>query len=114
MDDIDLNFKTFPRGDARRYLLVLLTIDQLQNKEATTYSIAVAITATRAEVERAIQALVTQFGVVFRREPTARRADYSRYFIEDWGILNRKKAEAFLRNQHEGAIVDGKPASPFA
>lgn len=105
-DGSDLTYKQFPKGDARRYLLVLLTIDHQRKTGATTYSVATALAATRAEVERAMQALVTQFGVVLRREPSKRRADFSQYSIESWGVLSRKAAEELIGGKLSGALLD--------
>lgn len=72
-------YKDFPKSDARRYFVALLAVDRLKER-ATIHYIAQDIGCTRAEAQRALQAVETQFGVTFLR-------DGSRYEIEDWGVL---------------------------
>jgi len=76
-------YKSFPKGDARRYFTALLAADRLKG-QATIHSIAKEISCTRAESQRAMEAAAQQFGVVYQR-------DGSSYLILSWGVL--KKAE---------------------
>ena len=76
-------YKAFPKSDARRYFVALLAVDRLTER-ATIHYIAQDIGCTRAEAQRALEAVETQFGVQFEREG-------SRYVITSWGVL--KKSE---------------------
>lgn len=78
-------YKYFPKGDARRYFTALLAVDRLKER-ATIHSVSLAIECTRAEAQRALEATVTQFGVIFERTGSA-------YRIASWGVLD--KAELF-------------------
>lgn len=78
-----LSYKDFPKSDARRYFTALLAVDRLKER-ATIHYVAQDIGCTRAEAQRALEAVETQFGVQFER-------DGSRYEITSWGVL--KKAE---------------------
>lgn len=106
VEGADLLYKRFPKGDARRYLLVLLTIHRLRDTETTLQSVAMAIDATRAEVSRAIAKLTIEFGVVLRQVPTERRA--LQYTIDHWGIVNRSAALDLLTGKRIGAVVDAE------
>jgi hypothetical protein len=77
------SYKSFPRADARRYFVALLSADRLQDR-ATIHYISQEIGSTRAEAQRALDAAALQFGVVFER-------DGSVYRIVSWG--GRKKNE---------------------
>lgn len=80
----DPNFKDFPKkGDARRYFVALLAVERLQER-ATIHYISQDIGCTRAEAQRALEVVSTQFGVVFDRLGSV-------YRIQSWGVL--KKAE---------------------
>ena len=74
-------YKTFPKGDARRYLTALLAVDKLKER-ATIHRVGLEIECTRAEAQRALEATVAQFGVVFERTGSA-------YRIASWGVLNK-------------------------
>lgn len=76
-------YKDFPKSDARRYFVALLAVDRLKER-ATIHYIAQDIGCTRAEAQRALEAVEKQFGVTFSR-------DGSRYVVTSWGVL--KKAE---------------------
>lgn len=76
-------YKDFPKSDARRYFVALLAVDRLKER-ATIHYVSQDIGCTRAEAQRALAAVETQFGVAFTR-------DGSRYEIASWGVL--KKAE---------------------
>ena len=76
-----LAYRTLPKGDARRYLLALLAVDKLKAR-ATIHRVGLEIECTRAEAQRALEATVTQFGVVFERTGSA-------YRIASWGVLNK-------------------------
>lgn len=76
-------YKDFPKSDARRYFVALLAVDRLKMR-ATIHYIAQDIGCTRAETQRALEAVETQFGVTFGR-------DGSRYEIMNWGVLNKNE-----------------------
>lgn len=75
-------YRDFPKGDARRYFVVLSAINAMKLGEATIHRVATAIESTRAEAQRAVQALSGQFGVTFEREGSA-------YTISSWGVLKK-------------------------
>lgn len=85
-----MDYRDFPKGDARRYFVVLLAIDGMKKGEATVYRVATAVGCTRAEAQRAILVLCEQFGVTFDR-------DGSSYTISSWGAL-KKSAITTLAN----------------
>ena len=74
-------FKDFPKGDARRYFVVLLAADKLKEYASLQY-LAVETECSRAEVQRALAAAERQFGVTFKRQGSA-------YLIESWGALKK-------------------------
>ena len=74
-------YKDFPKSDARRYFTALLAVDRLKDR-ATIHYVAQDIGCTRAEAQRALEAVETQFGVQFER-------DGSRYIIASWGVLRK-------------------------
>lgn len=75
-------YRDFPKGDARRYFVVLAAIDSMKKGEATIHRVATATGSTRAEAQRAVQAAGEQFGVVFERDGSA-------YIISSWGVLKK-------------------------
>ena len=75
-------YRNFPKGDARRYFVVLAAIDAMKKGEATIHRVATAIECTRAEAQRAVQAACEQFAVSFDRDGSA-------YIISSWGVLKR-------------------------
>jgi hypothetical protein len=74
-------YKSFPKSDARRYFAALLSADRLQDR-ATIHYISLDIGCTRAEVQRALEAAETQFGVVYERAGPV-------YRIASWGVLKK-------------------------
>lgn len=82
-------YRDFPKGDARRYLLVLQVVDRMKDG-ATLHYVAIETGSTRAEVQRALQALADQFGVVFERRDTS-------YHISDWGVIKRTELGKLLK-----------------
>lgn len=85
-------YKDFPKFDARRYFVALLSADTLKER-ATIHYIAEDIGCTRAEAQRALKAVSVQFGVVFERLGSV-------YQVSNWGAL--KKAELVK------LVMDGK------
>lgn len=81
-------YKDFPKSDARRYFSALLSVDRLKER-ATIHYVAQDIICTRAEAQRALDACVTQFGVVFER-------DGSVYKIVNWGVLKKTELQQKL------------------
>lgn len=77
-----MQYRDFPKGDARRYFLVLAAIDSMKKGEATIHRVATAIECTRAEAQRAVKAVSEQFGVAFDRDGSA-------YIISSWGVLKK-------------------------
>ena len=77
-----MQYRDFPKGDARRYFVVLAAIDSMKKGEATIHRVATAIDCTRAEAQRAVQAAGEQFGVTFERDGSA-------YIISSWGVLKK-------------------------
>jgi len=75
-------YRDFPKGDARRYFVVLAAIDSMKRGAATIHRVATAIGCTRAEAQRAVQAASEQFGVAFDRDGSA-------YIISSWGVLKK-------------------------
>lgn len=90
-------FKDFPRGDARRYLLALHTASRLKER-ATIHYIAAEIGCTRSEAQRALEAAALQFGVVFEK-------DGSTYTIASWGVLKKSAIPEILG-------CDDEPGAP--
>lgn len=78
-------YRDFPKGDARRYFVVLAAIDAIRSGEATIHRVATVIGCTRAEAQRAVQAVSEQFGVTFDRAGSA-------YIISSWGVLKKSVA----------------------
>lgn len=76
------SYKQFPKGDARRYFVTLLSADRLKER-ATIHYISQDINCTRAEAQRALEAAALQFGVVYERDGYA-------YRIVSWGVLNKE------------------------
>jgi hypothetical protein len=76
-----MQYKDFPKGDARRYFVTLLAVDKLKER-ATVHYISQEIGSTRAEAQRALEALSEQFGVGLQRDGPA-------YRIADWGVLKK-------------------------
>lgn len=85
-----MQYRDFPKGDARRYFVVLLALDAMKKGEATVHRVATNVGCTRAEAQRALQVLCEQFGVAFDR-------DGSNYMISSWGAL-KKSAITALAN----------------
>lgn len=81
-------YKDFPKSDARRYFVALLAAVRLKDK-ATIYYISQDIGCTRSEVQRALEAVSTQFGVRFDREGPV-------YKVTSWGVLKKAELEGFL------------------
>lgn len=84
----ELNYRTFPKGDARRYFLVLLIAARLKER-ATLHYIAGEIGSTRAEAQRAITVLEEQFGVEWEKSESA-------WLVKSWGVLNKNRVMALL------------------
>ena len=85
-------FKVFHKGDARRYFVALLAADKLKNR-ATLHYIAQEIGATRAEVQRALDVVAEQFGVMFERQG-------STYIITSWGVLKKSELVKFIKSDN--------------
>lgn len=83
-------YKNFPKSDARRYFVALLAVDRLKER-ATIHYIAQDIDCTRAEAQRALEAVETQFGVTFLR-------DGSRYEITSWGVLKKANVAQLIKS----------------
>jgi uncharacterized caspase-like protein len=81
-----MRYRDFPKGDARRYFVVLLAIDHMKRGEATMHRVSTAVECTRAEAQRAVHALVEQFGVTVDRDGAA-------YLISAWGALKKAEVE---------------------
>lgn len=75
-------YRNYPKGDARRYLLVLATADEMKDK-ATLHHIAEKIGANRAEVQRALAVVQEQFSVRLEKQGSV-------YKVLDWGILKNE------------------------
>jgi len=84
----ELNYRKFPKGDARRYFLVLLTASRLKAR-ATLHYIAGEIGCTRAEAQRAITVLEEQFDVEWEKSDAA-------WIVKSWGVLNKNRVMALL------------------
>lgn len=82
-------FKDFPKGDARRYFVVLLAADKLKEYASLQY-LSVEVECTRAEVQRALAVAESQFGVQFKRQGSA-------YLIESWGVLKKSALATLLK-----------------
>ncbi|MBN9424730.1 MAG: hypothetical protein BGO63_10485 [Candidatus Accumulibacter sp. 66-26] len=76
-----LNYKTFPKGDARRYFVALLAVARLSERATIRY-VAEEIGCTRSEAQRALEVVEIQFGVRFSRNGPL-------YIIDSWGVLKR-------------------------
>lgn len=76
-----MQYRDFPKGDARRYFVVLMAVDRLK-AGATLHYVSQEIGSTRAEVQRALEAVVEQFGVELERNESA-------YRITSWGVLKK-------------------------
>ena len=85
-----MQYKDFPKGDARRYFVTLLAVDKLKER-ATVHYISQEIGSTRAEAQRALDALSEQFGVTLERDGTA-------YRIADWGVLKKTAMVDFVKS----------------
>ena len=77
-----MQYRDFPKGDARRYFVVLAAIDSMKKGDATIHRVAETIDCTRAEAQRAVHALGAQFSVCFERDGSA-------YVISSWGALKK-------------------------
>ena len=77
-----MKYRDFPKGDSRRYLLVLAAIDAMKKGEATMHRVSTALGCTRAEAGRAVDVAQEQFGVRFERDGSA-------YIISSWGALRK-------------------------
>lgn len=77
-----MRYRDFPKGDARRYFVVLLAIDTMKPGEATIHRVSTAIGCTRAEAQRAVHAMVEQFAVCIDRDGPV-------YSITSWGVLKK-------------------------
>lgn len=85
-----MNYKDYPKGDARRYFVVLLAVERLK-ETATIHYVSQEIGCTRAEVQRALQVLQDQFGVVFERYGSA-------YRIVEWGVLKKSALAEYIKS----------------
>lgn len=81
-------YKSFPKGDPRRYFVILEAMARLKDK-ATLHYIALDIGATRAEVERAIESMPSRFDVEIEKIGSA-------YRLRSWGVLKQRRVEALL------------------
>ncbi|CAN7749444.1 hypothetical protein [Duganella sp. LjRoot269] len=86
-----MRYRDFPKGDARRYFVVLLAIDHMKRGEATMHRVSTAVECTRAEAQRAVHALVEQFGVTVDRDGAA-------YLISAWGALKKAEVEKLAKS----------------
>jgi hypothetical protein len=78
---LTLNYKSFDKGDARRYFVALLAVDRLK-ESATIHYVGQEIGCTRAEAQRALEAAAKQFGVIYERAGPV-------YAIASWGVLKK-------------------------
>lgn len=101
-----MRYRDFPKGDARRYFVVLLAIDQMKRGEATMHRVSTVVECTRAEAQRAVRALVEQFGVTVDRDGAA-------YLISAWGALKKNEVEK-LADISRSARPDVGPATTSA
>lgn len=83
------SFKDFPKGDARRYFVVLLAADRLKAR-ATLHYLSLEVDCTRAEVQRALKALEEQFSVEFERQGTA-------FVPTSWGVLKKSAVQQLVK-----------------
>ena len=97
---LSMNYKFFPKGDARRYFVVLLAADRL-GERATTHTIAKEIGCTRSESQRALEVAAQQFAVVYRRVN-------STYLIESWGVLQKSELVKLIATTIEEGVVGVK------
>lgn len=82
-------YKDFPKSDARRYFVALMAVVRLKDK-ATIHYISQDIGCTRAEAQRALEAVSTQFGVCFERTGSV-------YKVTSWGVLKKAELAEFLQ-----------------
>lgn len=83
-------YKDFPKSDARRYFVALQAVVRLKDK-ATIHYISQDIGCTRAEAQRALEAVSTQCGVVFERTGSV-------YQVISWGVLKKTELTGFLED----------------
>ena len=90
-----MNYKDFPKYDARRLLLVLFALERL-GKDATLHYISQEIKCDRAEVRRAIESAQRTFLVSISKHGSS-------YCLDSWGIINKAAALAALQNGKENS-----------
>ncbi|MES2877541.1 MAG: hypothetical protein V4713_03895 [Pseudomonadota bacterium] len=86
-------YKDFPKSDARRYFTALLAVDRLKER-ATIHYVSLQIGCTRSEAQRALEAVVTQFGVIFERRGPV-------YQVESWGVLKKSELSRLINSEIE-------------
>ena len=88
-----MNYKDFPKYDARRLLVVLFAMERLGN-DATLHYISQQISCTRAEVQRAIETAQKTFLVKIAKKDSV-------YTLQSWGIINKEAAITALKDSQQ-------------
>ena len=83
-----VGYKSFPKGDTRRYFTALLAVARLKDK-ATLYYLSQEIGCSRGEALNALEALSTQCGVLFKRTGSV-------YEVASWGVIKKSELANFL------------------
>jgi hypothetical protein len=85
-----LGYKDFPKSDSRRYFVALMAVDRLKDA-ATIHYVSLDIGCNRIEAQRALEAVSTQFGVVFVRQGPV-------YSVQSWGVLKKTAVARLLES----------------
>lgn len=91
-----MHYRAFTKGDARRYFVVLLAIDEMPQGEATMHRVSESVGCTRAEATRAVQIAEKQFGVTVDRNGPV-------YSILSWGVLKKNEVKALAKAGQDSA-----------
>lgn len=84
-------YKDFPKGDTRRYFTALLAVVRLKDR-ATIHYISQDIGCSRAEAQKALEAVSTQCGVEFERTGPV-------YQVTSWGVIKKTELVKFLEGE---------------
>lgn len=82
-------YKDFPKGDARRYFVILLAIASMPKGEATLHRVAEQAGCARSEVQHAVDKLCGEFGVLLERRGPA-------FHLASWGVLKKAALQAHI------------------
>ena len=90
-----VHFRSFPKGDLRRCLLVLMAVDRFGG-QCNAYQIATFLRMSSGELTRSLDVLRSHEVVVERNKDTGNLK------VLDWGIYDRERTRALMFEASRG------------